>query len=499
MKTIIHLLKKDLTRYAWAIVLLALLGAVEIYLQGTDAGLLEAPANQILNSLLMIVGPILFFIVIVMVVQEETLADPDAYWLARPISRGSLLAEKMIFVLLLIVIGTVSESIVLILNGGSSRLVYALLGVIPALAMWNWQIFLAAQTRSLARYLLLAVSIFVGFYGLMFASIFLASAIPFSLIEPIALLPRTTPRHFLIVIQSVFWLAAGIGILLYLYRTRRILRSWLLLVGALLGAAILSPSDSMFGLAGYTDPSRRSERLRVDHLRTLTPFQVNGEEYVECEAFLDSNDPSLAPDARVTIVSSQLKADGVNYPFESKPFSQKQMAGQDGKRTISLGTMKRSELEKITPPIELIADYEITLSTEKESGRLDLHPGSGYHGNGDRLAVRNASLAERRLNVTLAGVMAKHGWEPRQVESRSEVYDGRFSFTLVRKDGSGTPLDFRIPSFQTSLGTIREANIEATLPEGAKLDEYEIVVHTRQLIENSHDFIHTKEVKLVKP
>jgi hypothetical protein len=499
MKTIVHLLKKDLTRYAWAIVLLALLGAIEIYLHGTDAGLLETPANQILTSLVMIVGPILFFIVIVMVVQEETLADPDAYWLARPISRGSLLAEKMIFVLLLILVGTVSEAVVLILNGGSSRLGFALLGVIPALAMWNWQIFLAAQTRSLARYLLLAVSIFVGFYGLMFASIFLARAIPFSLIEQIALLPRTTPRHLLILIQSVFWLSAGIGILLHLYRTRRILRSWLLLAGALLGSAILSPSDSMFGLAGYTDPSHRSERLKLDHIRLPNPFQVNGEDYVECEAVLDSNDASLAPDARVTIVSSQLNSGGATYPFESKPFSQKQMAGPDGKRTISLGTMKRSELDKITSPIELLAHYEITLSTEIESGRLDLHRGSGYHGNGDRLAVRSASLAERRLHVTLAGVVAKHGWEPKQVESRSEAYDGRFSFTLVRKDGSGTPSDFRIPSFQTSLGTIREATSEATLPEGAKLDDYEIVVHTRQLIQNSHDFIHTKEVKLVKP
>lgn len=148
MKQILHILSKDLRRYAWAWITLLCCAGIGVYLQGTTTGLLDNGLNRSLGMLTSMVGGILFFFVIVMVVQEETLADPDAYWLSRPISRGKLLASKLLFLLILIGIGQISELIVLVMNGGAARAPYALMGILTALATWQSQVFLAAQSRS---------------------------------------------------------------------------------------------------------------------------------------------------------------------------------------------------------------------------------------------------------------------------------------------------------------------------------------------------------------
>jgi len=498
MKVIFHLMKKDLARYAWAIAILVALTAVETYLLGTDAGLLKTHANQILTSLTFILGPIVFFVVIIMVVQEETLADPDAYWLARPISRSGLLLEKTIFVVLLIAIGVAADVAVMFLNDGASRTGYAAFEAIIALAIWIWQIFLAAQTRSLPRYLLLAVSLFVGFYAVIFGSVVFLSASPFTLIGDLGLLPRTMPRHLVVLIQSSIWLLGGIGTLLHLYRTRRILRSWIFPAATVLLSSILSPADSFFGIAGEYFESDRSERLRVEQIRPGNSFQVNGEEFIECEAVLASETVDFDDNTRISVSYAQLTAGGTPYPLTGR-LSLRPGKDLDGKRSISLGSIKRSEFDKIKPPIDLTATYVITVSEDREVARLAPDRGNSFHGNGNRVMIRETRRDEERLDVTIGAVLPRFSLEPNPGHREVDAFEGRFSFALVRKDGSGTPVDFRIPYPNSTLGKVKEIDIQASLPSGTILGDHEIIVQSRETVKTISDYIRAENVAVVKP
>lgn len=497
MKVIFHLLKKDLARYAWAILILVALTAVETYLLGTDAGLLKTHANQILTSLTFILGPIVFFVVIIMVVQEETLADPDSYWLARPISRSGLFLEKMIFVVLLIAIGVAGDVAVMFLNDGASRIGYAAFEVVVASAIWIWQIFLAAQTRSLPRYLLLAVSLFVGFYAVTFGSVVFLHAFPFTHIGDLGILPRHMPRHLVVLIQSSIWLLGGIGTLLYLYRTRRILRSWIFPAATMLLSSILSPADSFFGIAGEYFASDHSERLRVEQIRTGNSFQVNGEEFIECEAVLASDTLDFDDNTRISISYAQLTSGGTNYSLTGR-LSLRPGKDLDGRQSISLGSIKRSEFDNIKLPVDLMTTYVITVSEDREVARLAPDRGKSFHGNGNRVVIRETRRDEDRLDVTIGAVLPRFSLEPTPGHREVDAFEGRFSFALVRKDGSATPVDFRIPYPNSTLGKAKEIDIQASLPSGTVLGDHEIVVQARETVKTISDFIRAENVEVVK-
>lgn len=497
MKTILHLLKKDIRRYGWALLTLALVAAIQVYLYGTDAGLLESGANQALTMFTILVGTLLFFVLIVMVVQEETLADPDAYWLARPLARGKLLTEKILFLLILIGIGTLSEAVILVMNGGLSRIGYVAAGIVASLAVWNWQIFLAAQTRSLARYLLLVVAILVGFYTLMFAFAYMAgwSSMSFD----IGMLPADLPEHIATAIQSIFWLFAGLGVLVHLYRTRRVRDCWLLLLPALFVAALLSPSQSFYGIGRSFSGMDMEEKLEIDQLRTKGTMLAMGDEFVEIEVVFKPADRFIKSDAWVTFNTVDIDSGGTKIELENSRANQRMLKEADGRLHVSLGQIKKGELEKIDGALDVRLGFQISFSEQVESGRLALLEGSSFVSNGNRLVVRNVFRHEERLTATIAGVVPQFGLERAYGSAWGEAFHGKFSFALARKDGSGTPLDFRISGSPSPFSRAQSAWLERTLADNENRENYEIVVYARKMTGHDYQIVSEESVDLVRP
>ncbi len=495
MKPILHLLGKDLRRYAWALAALVLFGGIEAYLHGTNAGLLDNRLNQGLAILSSLVGGILFFLLIVVVVQEENLADPDAYWLGRPVARKKLLVSKILFVAILVGIGILWQGVTLSLNGGAPRLGHVALGILPALAAWNWQIFLAAQTRSLSRYLALALVIVLGFY----ASLFGVSGTLTRLGRLVACLPADIPAHVVTAIQTLYWLLAGFAILGFYYATRKLLLAWLMLTIAVLASFALSPIDSPRVIGIATSQSLADIRWKIDHLRTQGSLFADGSEHVEIEAVLAKVEALPDGDAWITVVHGQIEHGGKPVRIAFTHGSQKLRKDDSGKASFTLGQLRKQDLAKIDRPLDLYFFCSISASVPKEAGRLDLREGSGHAGGGNRIVVRKLYRNEDRLEIELAGVVPRFSFERRPVSSFYEVFDGEFSFALVEKGGDTQRTDLSVSRSIDPFGKTQIGQITTTLERGAALENYEIIVFSRKLTGTYHGFVHDRAVSLSQP
>lgn len=488
MNQIIHILKKDLRRYAWAWITIAILAAIEIYLHGTSAGMRESGLNSMLTMITSMVGGILFFIVTVMVVQEESLADPDANWLARPIARGKLLAEKLLFILLLIGIYTLSHAVVLSLNSGASRLPYALLGILPSLALWQAQVFLAAQTRSLPRYLLLAIGLTVGFYVSMFVLFYTLESFSDSFPSfDVGMLPAETPSHIVTIIQTLFWLLAGLGILSFLYLKRRILISWLFLIPACFVAAVLTPSDSTLGIDTYISFDNEIS-FELEKLRTNGTMYTNGSELTECLGIFEIDGDFTEKDIWVVVSGTTIQSGDKELELEQFARSQRVKVESDGRGSFSLGYIKKESIEGSGQEYTVTCSLQVTRSEQIEVGRLPLEVGADYSGSGNRIVIKSLWRNDNKLTVDFAGYIPSFAFEPSFIEAPYEALEGKFSFALNQIQ-NGMFYDFNLSNSWGDFGTISEANAETPLDDNASLDNYEVIVYARQIDASTWDYI----------
>jgi len=499
MKQILHILKKDLRRYAWAWITLLACAVIEVYLHGTTAGLLDSGFNQGLSMLTSMLGGILFFVVIVMVVQEETLADPDAYWLARPVGRGKLLISKLLFLGILITFGQIAETATLILNGGAARAPFALLEALAALAIWQGQVFLAAQTRSLPRYLLLFVSLIVGLYALMFAMLFMSTAWDgFHFDFDYGVLPSTCPPHLLAAIQTGYWLLIGMGLLTLLYYKRRTRLAWGLLVPAFFVSGIFMPSDSFFGQVN-TDIylGEDTEAFQIDHLRKSGTMHTAGEEFVGISAVFRVNEEMEARDAWAIIHAPSIQIDENKVEIESSPASQRFEQLGDGLRSIQLGYVKRSDLNGDETGLSVEFSLNIVFSKQVPVDFLSLEEGASFVRGGNRLVVRSIYRNDNNLDIRLAGSVPSYSFEPSPASADNEAFDGKFSFALA--DSAGQPLrDFRLSNSWSVLGETYEGEIEVFLNDEASLENYSIIVYAREITGSAFDYVRASAISFQK-
>ncbi len=499
MKQILHILNKDLRRYTWAWITLLVLASIEVYLQGTTVGLLDSGLNRGLSMLSSMIGGILFFVVIVMVVQEESLADPDAYWLSRPISRGKLLTSKLLFLIILIAIHQLSATIILVMNGGVARTPYALLEIVSALAIWQAQVFLAAQTRSLPRYLLLVVCIFVGFYALSFAMLFLTMASEnFSFDLEWGVLPADMPGHWLAMTQTVYWLLVGLGILSLIYFRRRILLSWLLIIPTVLISMALTPSDSFLGLDRFSQFGAKEHSLELEHLRKGGTIHTNGQELIEIRAVFAAPENTAIENVWATVHNPTLHMDGKEIEIDrTMSSSQRFQKETHGKCSIRLGYAKRDELAGDETNLAVDFSLDITFSDQVKVSTLLIEEGATYVANGNRLVVRSIYRNENDLNIELAANLPSFTFEPDAVAPSSEAFDGKFSFALT--DPAGTHLqDFSLSMSWDAMQTITTGQIKAFLPEDASLEDYRIAVYAREISGSTWDFVNSADVSFKK-
>jgi hypothetical protein len=154
MTTAVHQLRKDVRRHArwlavWAALCILPLGAFALPANATMA---HAALAGIAPALRFVV----FVVLTVLVVHEDPLVDSTAFWLTRPIGAGPLLASKLLFVGVLLLLPVVAVDVVYVTCAGVGT-PYVLLAI-PEIALdwtvWGTGVFaLATLTTTLPGFL----------------------------------------------------------------------------------------------------------------------------------------------------------------------------------------------------------------------------------------------------------------------------------------------------------------------------------------------------------
>ncbi|HOO93519.1 MAG TPA: hypothetical protein PKX94_08620, partial [Opitutales bacterium] len=229
MQPIFRILRKDLYHYRWAWVFFLFTSLIKILLHGTSLGWISPNFYDAWKPLIETLPWLMGFVLVVLAVQDETLGTPDAYWTSRPVRRLHTLVAKLLFCgIVLCGIYVLSDAVILILNRGAHRLPWLLLNILTTTA-WLWAvILLAAQTRSLARFVLVLFGIAIA---LLFILSITRSAISFGGWRDTwdsvpKMLPKDMSHWSIVLIQSSLWTVAGGFLLILYYQTRRLI-CWL--------------------------------------------------------------------------------------------------------------------------------------------------------------------------------------------------------------------------------------------------------------------------------
>jgi hypothetical protein len=126
MNQVVHIFRKDcrrLWRVIGAVLLLTFLHGYGVMIDlggggGYSIGLSPYMLLYALAGLSVLLLPITLFLLVVSVIQEESLVGSDKFWLTRPYSRLSLFLEKLLFVVLWAVVPMLVHDVILIQHFG---------------------------------------------------------------------------------------------------------------------------------------------------------------------------------------------------------------------------------------------------------------------------------------------------------------------------------------------------------------------------------------------
>jgi hypothetical protein len=155
MTVAMHILRKDVRRYAWWIVAwagtCALVIARDVVMEvltpianGNDLPTplrILAMVGDAIAWISPLVRTLLFVLLVPMVVHEDTLVDSRAFWLTRPIGGRKLLLGKLVFVVLVLVLPGIAAEIAELAVGGAHARQIALAA--PEIAL-EWSLWAAS-------------------------------------------------------------------------------------------------------------------------------------------------------------------------------------------------------------------------------------------------------------------------------------------------------------------------------------------------------------------
>ena len=168
MKQVVHIFRKDCRRL-WLMIcavllLIALHGYGEATIPSGSSGVAVGLSPYMVFYLLVVLSgvllPIALLLLVVSVVQEESLVGSDQFWLTRPYHIGSLVLEKLLFVFVWAILPMFLHDVLLI------RYFHLSLFSAASLLLWKHAQFalflliaaaLAALSANFARFLLLAI------------------------------------------------------------------------------------------------------------------------------------------------------------------------------------------------------------------------------------------------------------------------------------------------------------------------------------------------------
>jgi len=222
MNLVIHQLNKDVRRTRVVLAFWFLL----VVLQFTLVGWTAKPGDVLMQSILpMLSGVLAFFnyvLVLVLVpilIHQEPLVGTTAFWFTRPIARGTVLASKALFLLFLIVLPIMVQSIAFLANGVT---VHDVCLAAPELLLseLSWVLVLATLavlTPSFSRFAIVGAIVLVVFYLCYFVvqMVVLLRNPQAYLATPASLNASRT------LVSSLFMIGLGLAVVLVQYLARR--------------------------------------------------------------------------------------------------------------------------------------------------------------------------------------------------------------------------------------------------------------------------------------
>ena len=125
MNQVVHIFRKD-CRHLWsniaAVLVLTFLHGYGVVIDrgGTASGFTPYALMMMLAGLSTLLLPVALFLLVVSVIQEESLVGSDHFWLTRPYSRRHLFLEKLLFTLVWAVLPMLLHDVVLVRYFGFS-------------------------------------------------------------------------------------------------------------------------------------------------------------------------------------------------------------------------------------------------------------------------------------------------------------------------------------------------------------------------------------------
>jgi hypothetical protein len=236
MKHILHILKKDMTRFRIEILLVFLSAVISVRNETPQAGV-QKPA--VFSALFWIAGTLLTS----MVVHAEAIPGNKLYWLTRPYRWKSLLAEKLLFLFLFVGLPPVLVMFVSLVGAGFSLGEFfpsLVLREVTILVVWILPVAaLAAVTEGLASFLV--GLLFVGALSTALSGLLCCS--PNQQLYPHALVwvPAT--------LASLILTCGAVAVLFIQYKQRRtILGRACIAVTVILGVVMLISTPLALGM-----------------------------------------------------------------------------------------------------------------------------------------------------------------------------------------------------------------------------------------------------------
>ena len=495
MKKALYILNKDIRRYTWGWAILIALSVLSVLLYGTDLGIEDSTLSQLLTFLTGTVGFLIAFFLIVLVVQEEPLSDADAYWLTRPIPRRQVLLAKLIFCTIIVAgFPAIAKAFILLLNGGGERAPYALAGLFGTMIWVLFQMFLAAQTRSLPRYLVLAVGLVIGMVLLQFMLIF---AMPLGILEitKLSALPGDLGSHHIAWIQSLYWIAVAMGLLLLLFKTRRRALAWCLILPAALGALILTPSDHRF-LASET---RIVAELEDKHLTRHSTHSSGGVSHAVYRARATMEHVPKGADIWVSVQNATLNTSDRRIEVSAPMTNQRAIRRRDADDTpvyeFDVFQVREDALDHWEEEGRLGLRLYVVASRQVEHHRFPLQDGAGFVDSGNRLAVQRVSRTDNELRVTLGAYIPSFLFEPAIPGGHFESFGGLYSFALS-DETNGMVLDGRTSRSSFGMGARETAEVRFSVPADSTQGDLVLIVYRREIIQSRFSHLEERGITL---
>jgi len=226
MSQMMHIVRKDVRRLRWllALGLVVLITRVALVVNGASAADESVATGLLLQQVwetMAIIELLLMAAIVAQLVLEEPLVGLTPFWLTRPYATRSLLAEKLLFaVIALVVLPSIADAVTMSLfHVGPRAIVSACAAAVLGYASWMLSLMVvAALTPSLGAFVLttlgvaavssLLPSVLFGFRGIWTAPM------------P-GYTPPSAPDATPFVVFMAVYLGAALSVVIYQYRHRR--------------------------------------------------------------------------------------------------------------------------------------------------------------------------------------------------------------------------------------------------------------------------------------